>query len=430
MVQNRFYVHPGGDIGSGLAGLGETIQRGMAIKGAREAKEKAAQETARVRTAMMTAMQSGNDDDIEALFIENPELAMAVRKFKGFEDDESRETQEEELSQKMIAGDKDAGRELLSLNPERFGKIRKGLAGPEKKDTRTAQKKNYDEAVESGYTKPFHVFVKGKDSENIKTIKESMIEDRLKEFPGETRGQAGLHVEKELAEAKRGRGIEISYGADGKPVINIGGSKGMTRKTKGALETDVLEMDSQLIKAERIIEQFEPEFLTIGGKARGAYLNIKDKVFGELTADESKYVTEISTFRQNALESINSYINAMTGAAMSNAESKRLREGVADAGDGILTGDGPTKFIGKLRETIKKGKLAKARSILMLEKGITVSDKNVADIELKYNYNDVQNMLNIKANELGAAYELKYPNKSDVEIRSMVKKEIKRGYGI
>lgn len=264
-----------------------------------------------------------------------------------------------------------------------------------------------------------------------KSIKESIITDIMKETPGMTRGQAGLEAEKRLAASKRGKGIEISYDADGKPVINIGGSgKGMEKKTRGNLEADVIEMDSQLVKAERIIDQFEPEYLTIGGKAKGAYLNIKDKVFGELTADESKYVTDISTFRQNALESINAYIKSVTGAAMSNAEAERIRQAVADAGDGILAGDGPTKFLSKLKETIKKGKLAKARSILMLEKGITVGKDNVADIESKYNYKDVQNMLNIKANELGTAFELKYPSKSEADIRKMVKDEIKKGYGI
>ncbi len=152
MVQNRFYVHPGGDIGTGLAGLGETIQRGMAIKGARDAKQRAAEETARVRTAMMTAMQSGNEDDLEKLFVENPELAMAVRKFKGLEDDSARGTLEEELSQKMIAGDIESGRELLSLNPERFGKIKKAMTDPDAKDTRTPAIKNYEYAKDQGFT--------------------------------------------------------------------------------------------------------------------------------------------------------------------------------------------------------------------------------------------------------------------------------------
>ena len=62
-----------------------------------------------------------------------------------------------------------------------------------------------------------------------------------------------------------------------------------------------------------------------------------------------------------ALDNINRYIKELTGAQMSEAEAKRLRQGLPDPGDDPFSGDSPSGFRKKMKDKNEMMKLAMIR---------------------------------------------------------------------
>ena len=86
-----------------------------------------------------------------------------------------------------------------------------------------------------------------------------------------------------------------------------------------------------------------------------------------LTDVESQQLGDYAEFRQNAVQQVNNYIRAMTGAAMSEAEAKRLMMGVANAGSGLFDGDDPVSFKRKLDTAQQGAVFALARYNMILK---------------------------------------------------------------
>ena len=118
---------------------------------------------------------------------------------------------------------------------------------------------------------------------------------------------------------------------------------------------------------------------------------------------------------------------------MSEAEANRLRQAMADAGDGIFSGDGPIKFKALARNTLLKAALAEARYILLRDEGIDtegLTETDLQRIESQYSYSKVGEMSNEKANEYGKQLEISNPGLSKTEIKQMVDNAIHDKYGI
>ena len=242
-------------------------------------------------------------------------------------------------------------------------------------------------------------------------------------------------------------GMDIEIG-EGTTRIRTGVPQGggdMTRKTKGMFEQKITDFREQRIRAEDILAQFDPAFVTIPGKLKGVKLNVMDKLGMDLSPEDAEFLDNISTFTQDAIENINLYIKAITGAQMSEAEAKRLRKAMADVGDGVLSGDGPRKFVAKAKNTIRKAKLSEARYVLLREKGFEYEtgegaapgsarkiegERNKERMEARFGYKRVEQMLRNRADEIGAQMEMSNPDMTTEEIKAEVKKQMRERYGI
>lgn len=189
-----------------------------------------------------------------------------------------------------------------------------------------------------------------------------------------------------------GGGFEYIEGTDIPNAGIMAPTEGMQKPTAKDLESEILDTDKMIVRLDNILANFDRDFLTYQGKAKAIGLNLADKANVKLSAENKKWLRENSVFMQNSIENINLYIKEITGAQMSEAEANRLRKAVADAGDSVLSGDGPTKFLSKVRNAVKKAKIAKLRAAELRTKGLEWSlmdDKAKRKAELIYSDDDL-----------------------------------------
>lgn len=135
------------------------------------------------------------------------------------------------------------------------------------------------------------------------------------------------------------------------------------KPTQNKIDEKILNTVEQSSRLSEIEKQFRPEFQTVGGglKALGAKWWEKLRGQGSLDPTTQKYMQDYAAYKQGAIANINAYIKEVTGAQMSEAEAKRLRQGMPDPGDDPFSGDSPSEFIAKLRDKHRLMRLAMAR---------------------------------------------------------------------
>jgi hypothetical protein len=145
------------------------------------------------------------------------------------------------------------------------------------------------------------------------------------------------------------------------------------------IETKIVDSEEGYARLQTIRDQFKREYQTFVGQGRGAWLELKDR-FGQLAPDEERYLREFSQFRQSTAQNLNLYIKEITGAQMSEAEAKRLSQGVPVAGNGIFDGDSPTRFQAKMNQTLRDLAFARMRYHYMRSGGWNGTQMSPEDI--------------------------------------------------
>lgn len=145
------------------------------------------------------------------------------------------------------------------------------------------------------------------------------------------------------------------------------------KQAANRVDEDLIGMTRSLMQLDTIANQMKPEFQRFQDKAGFVGLKVKDSTVG-LTNKEKQDLTEYSTYRRNAYNTLNEYIKTITGAAMSEAEANRIRKSMPDPGDGLFGGDSPTEFKAKLDDAIKSTKMSVARLAYIKRNGMSLED--------------------------------------------------------
>lgn len=195
--------------------------------------------------------------------------------------------------------------------------------------------------------------------------------------------------------------------------------------SKNQIDEKILNTIEQSSRLADIEKQFRPEFQTVGGglKALGAKWWEKFRGQGSLDPSTQKYMKEFAAFRQAAISNINSYIKEMTGAQMSEAEAKRLRQGTPDPGEDPFSGDSPSEFQAKLADKHRMMRLAMARYNYLRSGrwsgGVFTGDMSKgAPISL----DQMRGVMNKRRNQLLQEAKMRMPNNKDDQQAYMVQK--------
>lgn len=162
--------------------------------------------------------------------------------------------------------------------------------------------------------------------------------------------------------------------------VNVGGStirigpEDLAGKTKGGLETEVLEADATLARLDEIGASFDPRFLEIPFRAKMEGAKLAEKAGIDIGAEMRADLEGFAEFKRAAIANINRHIKAITGATATEEEVPRLMAEMPSAGTGIFDGDNPSDFKGKYDSKIRELKLVRARAMYARANGLVWKD--------------------------------------------------------
>jgi len=184
------------------------------------------------------------------------------------------------------------------------------------------------------------------------------------------------------------KGMRVVTNPDGTTTIETGVTTGkdLTRPVRTQVQKDIISAQDQLEGLKTLGENYSDKYLKGFSKLGYRLDAMKDKWgLGTLSPEEEKELGDYTTFKQNAVSELNSYIQKMTGAAMGKDEAKRLTKAMADPGTGFIDGDSPVQFKAKYDGFVKQIQKGLNRNLDRNTKGITQDiDRRGSMLETKY----------------------------------------------
>lgn len=143
---------------------------------------------------------------------------------------------------------------------------------------------------------------------------------------------------------------------------------GLTKPVTTDLQKSLLDADQQLEGLFAISQKYDPTFLQLPTQAMNFGRDLFERAGGTLSAEQAGKLQDYSEFKRNSVDAFNRYIKFITGAAMSNKEADRIQKGFPDPDK-----DGGTKFMSKLRETVRQTIAVRKRAADALKTGLRVN---------------------------------------------------------
>jgi hypothetical protein len=213
-------------------------------------------------------------------------------------------------------------------------------------------------------------------------------------------------------------GVTINNNPPGLPLGKAAGTKvdeGLLDTTKGIMTLNTIE------------GQFRPEFQQYLPRIGAGWSAIKDKMGADLDPTDRKFLTDFSSYKRNAINTMNEYIKSITGAAMSEAEAQRILRGMPNPGQGLLDGDSPTEFKAKLDDAMRQTRLSLARYEYIKRNGIALSDSTGrAVIPLER----MPQIMNARGKELEEQLKTANPNAQPADISTQVRGMLAKEFGL
>lgn len=159
---------------------------------------------------------------------------------------------------------------------------------------------------------------------------------------------------------RKGQGLSVTL-PDGTS-ISEGGAQpfALPKPTQNKLGEDYTNALAGMQRLQGIVASVKPEYLTWAGQAKGTWQGVKAKAGMNLAPEERQNLQGYQTWRSDTLNNLNLYIKEVTGAAMSEAEAKRIQSVMPS------TDDDPVSFQSKLDSAMKRLSLVAARSGYLL----------------------------------------------------------------
>lgn len=201
---------------------------------------------------------------------------------------------------------------------------------------------------------------------------------------------------------------------------------GIGKTGQNALDEGLIKAADGLARIGQIRQSFKPEFQTIETRLGVQWTALKDKANipgWQPTPEQKSLLGEYTAYARDAWENANSTIQAITGAAMTNAETPRLMRQMPNPGTGLLDGDSPTEFQSKLAGVEKSLRQVFARYSYAKAKGL-----NWQSIPL----DNVPKLMAEREKQLVATTKMKRPDldADSPEFRDAVKRELATEFGL
>ncbi len=161
-------------------------------------------------------------------------------------------------------------------------------------------------------------------------------------------------------------------GAAQAPSLTINSPLIPGKEASNKIDAGILDTGAQLSGMSSIEAAYKPEYQTLGTKYDALKTGWKEKLGLGVKPEDKRLLADFSQYKVNAANALNSYIKAMTGAAMSEPEAERIMKGIPVAGNGLFDGDSPTEFKSKMDQTMGNLRMVMARFSFMKRQGFAL----------------------------------------------------------
>lgn len=220
-------------------------------------------------------------------------------------------------------------------------------------------------------------------------------------------------------------GVQVFTGSGQPTGIPLGNA------AKGEVEKKLVGIDESLGKVRSIVDLYKPEYQQLGTKWNNLVTSVREKMGYPIASEDKQALREFSDYRKTAVSTMNEEIKRITGAQMSEAEAKRLKQGMPNPGTGLLDGDSPTEFESGLKGTYRNLMKAKARLMYLRARGL-------GDNQIKQEINSgkavsleaMDTIINNRAAQIERDIQLRSPGMPQEDIVQVVRKTLKQEFGI
>ena len=191
-----------------------------------------------------------------------------------------------------------------------------------------------------------------------KTTDTQKIQDALEtiQVPGVDKNSPEYQAAKMFLDKYANQGkMSLEIGEDGSVKFTQGmpGDGKLSTKMANDINTEIKNIGEDLLKLDNIFRNFDPTFLTLGGRFDRAKLTFKDLMagaipfFDELNETEKQRLTNQTTFFADVAERFNQILLTMSGAAVMEGEYQRQAEANPNKKDS------PTVFAAKVKRQMQ-----------------------------------------------------------------------------
>lgn len=228
---------------------------------------------------------------------------------------------------------------------------------------------------------------------------------------------------------KPSSGLNVDFDPEtGKPIrITTGrgagkaGTGGLQKSTRGKLEGANIKSSDVLLKLDRLEKTFDPQLQTIGAKWTALKTKWKDKAGLDNSPEDMQTANSVWNMQIQASEIAAAAINALSGAAVSEPEMKRLDRFVPNVGTGVFDGDSPQQLALKIKNMKETAKKILAKNSYILKHGFSVN---------KVSIDDMQGIMADRAQEIEREIRRQSPQMPDAELRDAIAFRVASEFGL
>lgn len=171
--------------------------------------------------------------------------------------------------------------------------------------------------------------------------------------------------------------------------VKVEANLDMGKPAQNEIEKKLINSGEGLSRLKTIRDKYKPEYQEIPYRFGAEWSALSEKFGNNLSLDQRTELESFSSYKRDAIDSINNYIKEITGAAMTNGEAERIMRGTPNPGKGIFDGDSPTQFKSKLDAQIEalegvnlRMQYLRARGTLVEGGAVTAEMAQKYDLEL------------------------------------------------
>ena len=205
--------------------------------------------------------------------------------------------------------------------------------------------------------------------------------------------------------------------------VNTGDLEG---STKGGIEKELVELSDVLDMSSSLESSFRPEFHELDSRFDALVTRGKAKLGFDISPEERKVFEDYAEYKANASQQQSTVIKQLSGAAVNEAEERRLLGFLIDPGAGLFDGDDPITAEIKIKRFVRDTQRAIARRNWLLGTGREPNEENFNRFPLQ----SIDKIFDARHSEIMSELARQNPNAPAGQIERMADERVSREFGI